>query len=382
MNAYPPNNLHIHTPHSFSCFSSVAEAIKQAKRECIQVLGISDFYTVEGYPEFHSLCLEAGVFPVHGLEVMVFSPSEKRKGRLWNDPHNPGRIYLCGKGCAYPVKLGGLEKDILRRVKETSQMRIKEMIARLNSYLEKRRIPVRLDYSQLEESTPSGWVRERHIAKALYEKINSSEEKEGLLASLCSGYSSEEDKNSALWQGRLRDNLLKAGKVAYVEENLQAFLSWEESKQLFLALGGIPVYPVLADGVGQSTEIESNPQALAHTLQEMGIYVAEFIPHRNNISVLRECVQVLSEAGLILTAGSEHNTPQGMPLIPMARDSQRLDEKLQEKFWEGCCIIVAHEYLKSLGKEGFVDQKGDRTRVSRGELKEIGEQQLQQFWKS
>jgi len=343
-------------------------------------LGISDFYTVEGYPEFHSRCLEENIFPVYGLEVMVFAPAEKRKGVLWNDPHNPGRIYLCGKGCTYPVQLGHLEENILTRLKNTSQSRIKRMISKLNDYLEKKRTPLCLSYSELREKTPSGWVRERHIAKVLYEKISCLEEKREVLASLCPGCSPKKKEDSAFWQGKLRDNLLKAGKVAYVEENLQAFLSWEESRKLFLALGGVPVYPVLADGADPPTEIESNPPKLARMLQERGFFAAEFIPHRNNISLLREYVQALSEAGIILTAGSEHNTPQERPLVPLAENEQILDEQLQEKFWEGCCIIVAHQYLKSLGQEGFVDQEGKRTKRTTGELKEIGEKQLRQFF--
>ena len=54
-------------------------------------------------------------------------------------------------------------------------------------------------------------------------------------------------------QNELRSHLMKAGKPAFVEES---FLSFAEARRLVLELGGIPSYPVLADGASPICEFE------------------------------------------------------------------------------------------------------------------------------
>ena len=60
-------------------------------------------------------------------------------------------------------------------------------------------------------------------------------------------------------QNELRSHLMKAGKPAFVEE---AFLSFAEARRLVLELGGIPSYPVLADGASPICEFEADPEKL------------------------------------------------------------------------------------------------------------------------
>lgn len=370
------NNLHVHTPYSFSYFSSIAKLINQAAKEGIRVLGINDFYSMEGYFEFTSLCRKENIFPVYGLEVMALRPEDKRKGILWNDPHNPGRIYLCGKGFLYPPQPDKWTVSVLNRIREASQIRIREMIHKLNLELKRKHLPFLLSYDEIRETTPSGWVRERHIAKTLLKKIEDLENSDKVLEILTGEEKSEFCNNSSLYQKLLRDNLLKAGGVAYVEEREDAFLSIEEAKKLFLALEGMPVYPVLADGGRELTYWEEDPSRLARNLKRLGFFVAEFIPHRNKLSVLTEYVHCLHKEGLVITAGSEHNTPENLPLRPVTKDSAHLSKELLKIFWEGCCIVVAHQYLKSIKEEGFVDELGNRTNRSKEELKEIGEERI------
>jgi hypothetical protein len=47
-------NGHFHTPFSFSAFTEIEQALKMAEEEKVQVLGINDFYTTDGYAEFAS----------------------------------------------------------------------------------------------------------------------------------------------------------------------------------------------------------------------------------------------------------------------------------------------------------------------------------------
>ena len=57
-------NNHIHTPYSFSAFSTVTQAVRLAVAENIRILGINDFYVTDGYGEFNEECIDHGMFPL------------------------------------------------------------------------------------------------------------------------------------------------------------------------------------------------------------------------------------------------------------------------------------------------------------------------------
>ena len=59
---YREANGHIHTPYSFSAFSSLDTVFKMAVEEKIAVLGINDFYVTDGYDAFHKGCLKTKYF--------------------------------------------------------------------------------------------------------------------------------------------------------------------------------------------------------------------------------------------------------------------------------------------------------------------------------
>ena len=141
----------------------------------------------------------------------------------------------------------------------------------------------------------------------------------------------------------------------------------------FLALGGIPSYPVLADGVSPITDYEQSPGALIADLKTRGIPAAEFIPSRNTPTVLSEYVHVLREAGLFVTAGTEHNTLELLPLAPACLGGVPIPEDIQEIFWEGVCIVAAHQDLTARGLPGFAPGS------SLGEFRALGESVLARF---
>ncbi len=365
-------NLHVHTPHSFSYFDSVSSLVAAAKGKNIGVLGINDFYTAEGFEEFTACCLREGIYPVYGLEVMVIEQGDKEKGILWNDPHNPGRVYLCGKGLCYPPQIDEQVSLLIKRVKTFSQGRIKKMIEKANACLSRQELSVSISYRQLRDKTPSGWVRERHIAQAIEERLKETEKGKAYLKDIFSG------EGTNLTE-RIRSRLLKARGVAYIEEDNSAFLSLEEAKRVFLGMGGIPTYPVLADGAEALTHIEEDPYRLGETLKEKGFTAVEFIPHRNSAGLLGRFVKALRELGFVITAGTEHNNTAGGPLAPAPRDCKDFESEIREIFWEGCCIIVAHQCLRSEGEEGLVDMQGKRTSKTLETLRKRGEDELRRF---
>jgi hypothetical protein len=104
-NGIPEVNGHIHSPESFSAFSEMELAFQMAMNEGVRVLGINDFYTLDGYHEFASLALKYKVFPLFNVEFMALQDKLQQEGIRVNDPNNPGRTYFSGKGLRYPVRM-------------------------------------------------------------------------------------------------------------------------------------------------------------------------------------------------------------------------------------------------------------------------------------
>jgi len=74
--------------------------------------------------------------------------------------------------------------------------------------------------------------------------------------------------------------------------------------------------------------------------------------------VVDEYVAAFRSAGIIVTAGTEHNTPDLLPLQPRCVDGSLPSEAAREIFWEGTCVIAAHQHLRSQGRPGYVDRNG------------------------
>jgi len=120
--AIPQVNGHIHTPYSFSAFSTIEQAFMMAREEGISVLGINDFNTTDGYPEFASLAKKYRVFPLFNIEFMALQKEEQLQGIRVNDPVNPGRTYLSGKGLRFPSVMGEeSRKKLIAIQKESNQ---------------------------------------------------------------------------------------------------------------------------------------------------------------------------------------------------------------------------------------------------------------------
>src|SRR3990172_1794236 len=97
--ASPPRvNAHIHLPPNFSAFESVEQAVNLAAEEHIGVLGVSNYYDFEVYGEFVERARAKGIFPLFGLEIISMQADLRNAGVKVNDPGNPGKTYICGKG--------------------------------------------------------------------------------------------------------------------------------------------------------------------------------------------------------------------------------------------------------------------------------------------
>jgi hypothetical protein len=70
-------------------------------------------------------------------------------------------------------------------------------------------------------------------------------------------------------------------------------------------------------------------------------------------------VQALREAGIAVLAGTEHNTLDMVPMEPQCAGGEPIPDDIKDIFWEGACVIAAHQFLTANGKNGYVDEYGE-----------------------
>jgi len=383
--AYREANGHIHTPYSFSAFIALDTAFNMAVKEKIAVLGINDFYVTDGYHAFHEGCLINKIFPLFNIEFIGLLKEEQKKGIRINDPNNPGRIYFSGKGLDFPFQTGWWQKRQLKTVKKESQLQIKAMIKKLNQLIGKERPDLKLSYAKIKKDYAHELVRERHLAKALRDlaiSVSDSEEKQmAFLENLYGGRKSKTAiSNRAALENEIRSYLLKSGGSAFVPEDKNSFLELRKIIKIIISAGGIPCYPVLLDdSAGNFTEFESDPEKLYNSLKRLGIECIELIPGRNDSEILKNFVEFFHKKGFIITFGTEHNTPEMIPLTVTTRGEKPLDESLKRIAWEGACVIAAHQYLRADGRQGYVLEDGTHSVKQMRELIALGQLVIEYF---
>jgi len=357
-------NGHFHTPFSFSAFTEIDQVFKMAEAEGVQVLGINDFYTTDGYAEFTDLAVKYKIFPLFNIEFMSLQKDLQDAGVRVNDPANPGRTYFSGKGLTSPLVLDGEPLRLLEQVQYESNVQTAEMVEKLNAFLAEINAGFSFTFDDLKAKYAKNMLRERHIAKALRiaidEKINSPEEKLNLYKQLFSGKELKSKLTDYTGiENEIRGNLLKTGGRAFVPEDPKAFLSLEQVIDIIVKAGGIPCYPVLLDDAkGFFTDYEGNFVKLYETLVSKGIYSIELIPGRNTFAILKDFVTYFRSKNFLITFGTEHNTPQLDPVRVSCSGGVDLDEELERIGYEGACIIAAHQYLIAKGEEGYLDANG------------------------
>lgn len=377
-------NAHLHTPYSFSAFSHIEEALDRAVAEHVKVVGINDFYTAAGYDAWSKGCKERGLYPLFNIEFISLNEADQKAGLRVNDPANPGRTYISGKGLAYPFKLDDPYASQLAGVLKESNAQVDAMCRKLNGILLDVDAGFILDIKWIKSNLTKGMFRERHLAKALrlkvYETSENDEEKINEIFSKIFGgkeLKSQVDDFAGV-ENEIRANLLKAGGGAFVPEDPKAFLPMQTVCEIILAAGGIPTYPFLADDAkGVYTDFEGDLERVAKQLTERGFHSVEFISTRNDVVLLEKYASYLYEQGFVVTLGSEHNTPAMEPIELFARNNTALTEKLMQINYEGACVIAAHQHLVAQGLRGYVDAEGKADRSKRAEFVKLGKELIE-----
>lgn len=348
-------NTHVHVPPNFSAFDTVSDAVASARREGMRAVGVSNFYDQSVYARFETEARAAGIVPLFGLEFITRDEGLAERGVRVNDPANPGRVYLCGKGINPLAPRSEHAQTTARAIREANDERAERMLATLQDYFRQQGAEVSLNAEDISREVaqraevPTAWVslQERHIARAVYDAVDDPE--------LLYGQAGEPASASEA-QGVIRSRFLKAGTPGFVPE---VPLSFADAHRYILDMQGIPTYPILADGAPEMSEVEWPPDSLIEWLREREIHAVELIPNRNASEVVDRYVRELSEAGFIVMAGTEHNTNDRIPVEPRAADGA-LGEGARAVFYDAACVIAAHQARCRRGEPGYVDATGKR----------------------
>jgi hypothetical protein len=366
MTGRPVVNTHVHLPPNFSAFETVEDAVRTAAAEGVRVLGASNFHDLRIYGRFADEARAAAIVPLFGLEFISMDDRLQGAGVRINDPANPGRVYLCGKGVDPFAPPTEMALRLAAEARRTDVDRMRLMVDRLRECFAAAGLAtVITDGSIAEEvaevaGVPRDWVvlQERHVARAFQEAVflvAAPGRRAFLLARAFGGPCSAAVEDPVAVQGEIRSRLMKAGRPAFVAESP---VSFADAYRLVLEADGIPCYPTLADGVDPICPWETPAAELARRVLERGIHAAELIPIRNRPEVVDEYVDAFRSAGIIVTAGTEHNTSERIPIEPRCVDGSLPSEHARDIFWEGTCVIAAHQHLRSQGQPGFVDREG------------------------
>ena len=135
-------------------------------------------------------------------------------------------------------------------------------------------------------------------------------------------------------------------------------MNFSQAFELILELGGIPCYPTLADGANPICPYEEPVEKLIDNLKQNNIHCAELIPIRNQPDVLACYAIAMRQAGIVLVCGTEHNTPDLIPIQPTCIGGKKIPDEIMDIFIEGACVVAAHQYLAFCGQCGFTDSEG------------------------
>jgi hypothetical protein len=361
----PKVNTHVHLPPNFSAFETVERAVDLAADAGLKVLGSSNYYDFSIYARFAALAHVRGVFPLFGLEIISLVEELKAAGIKVNDPDNPGRMYICGKGITRFTPMATEAERLMQEIRDADSARMDVMTERVSVLMHQIGVGTDVTTASVRVAlarryaVPAGtvYLQERHVAQAfqevLFEKVEATE-RAGLLQRLLGAECAAPDDPVSV-QNQVRAQLMKAGKPACVEESV---LDADMAYALVLALGGVPCYPVLADGASPVCQFEESVDELVDALIARGIWCAEVIPSRNAVKTVDRYTTALRGAGILVLGGTEHNTLDLGPITPECRGHVPVSERAAELFWEGACVVAAHQYLSARGRVGYVDTTG------------------------
>jgi hypothetical protein len=340
-------NMHCHTFFSYNTYGdSPSKFAWLARKAGLAATQVVDFDVLDAVDEFHEAAKMLNLKGCGGMETRVFVPEFADK--VINSPGEPGISYHMGVG--FPSsRVPDDQKKFLLGLKETAQQRNRDLIVRVNKYLE----PLTLDYQQdVLPLTPSNNPTERHICLAYARKAQKIFGQKESLADFWSEKLGTNAESLGLPEGRnllntIRARTMKRGGVGYVQPDKGSFPTMADTNRFILAAGAIPTMTWL-DGTSDG---EKAIEELLQIAMSTGAAALNIIPDRNytpgspdvKLKNLYKVVELAEKLHLPLVVGTEMNSP-GQKFVDNFASEELVS--LVPAFLKGAHIIYAHSVLQ------------------------------------
>ena len=276
-------DLHLHTRFSDGTYSP-EELVRQAERQELQGVALTDHDTVEGCAPTERACAAAGIEFIPGTELTAEQ-----------DGHE---IHILGYG------IGVQDPKLLREIgkfQTVRQDRIREMVQRLNQI----NVPLRVEaVFALANCRAPG---RPHVARALVQA--------GLVGSLDEAFERFLKKNRPAWVPKFK-------------------MSAANATELIHQSGGVAV--MAHPGLNRSDEV-------IPAMVEAGLDGLECFHTKHSATTSEHYLQMAAHFHLLVTGGSDcHGLSKGRPLIGSVRLPYSYVEKLKAKVAERRAAAVRH----------------------------------------
>ncbi|MGI6021283.1 MAG: PHP domain-containing protein, partial [Lachnospiraceae bacterium] len=155
-------NNHVHSKYSFSPYSPSMIAWR-AYLAGLDTCGIMDHESVAGCLEFREACEILGIIPTIGFEIRLSMDNTEIKGKMLNNPEQPGIGYFPVHG----IPLRSLDKvsEFLKPIRHARELRNRRMTSVINEIISP--YGMELDFDRdiipLSNWNENGSITERHI---------------------------------------------------------------------------------------------------------------------------------------------------------------------------------------------------------------------------
>ena len=339
-NPFPPKgtdvNNHIHTTYSFSPYSPTA-AVYFARMAGLATCGLMDHDSIAGAEEFLAAAQAIGMGATIGIECRVSFANSPFASRRINNPDQDGIVYMALHGV--PHTQTGRVNEFFAPYRARRNVRNAKMVAAVNGLMEK--YGVTLDFEKdvlpLSNAAKGGSVTERHLSRALSEKLLARypegaalvrflEEDMGFtISAKVRGYLMDEANPFRMYDllGFIKSDVIGKFYIPATDEcpDVRDVLALSEE------VGAISSYAYLGD-VGDSVTGDKRAQKfeddyldeLVPFLKELGFRAITYMPSRNTMAQLNRVRKLCEQYDLMQISGEDINSPRQSFVCEAQRD--------------------------------------------------------------
>ena len=354
-------NNHIHTTYSFSPYSPTA-AVYFARMAGLATCGLMDHDSIAGAEEFLAAAQAIGMGATIGIECRVSFANSPFASRRINNPDQDGIVYMALHGV--PHTQTGRVNEFFAPYRAKRNVRNAKMVAAVNGLMAK--YGVTLDFEKdvlpLSNAAKGGSVTERHLSRALSEKLLARypegaalvrflEEDMGFaISAKVRGYLMDEANPFRMYDllGFIKSDVIGKFYIPATDEcpDVRDVLALSEE------VGAISAYAYLGD-VGDSVTGDKRAQKfeddyldeLVPFLKELGFRAITYMPSRNTMAQLNRVRALCEQYGLMQISGEDINSPRQSFVCEAQRDPAFAH--LITATW----ALIAHEWRATANPE-------------------------------